>query len=90
MLQRIGQVAYKLELPKDRRIHHVVHVSQLIKYIPSLATVSQEPPTMPASPPDQVTPVALLDLRLVSQGTSSVSQLLVGFTCFTRCLGGDQ
>jgi len=43
ILDRVGEVAYKLEFPLNLKIHNVFHVSQLKKYV-SGAVVSTELP----------------------------------------------
>ena len=45
IVERIGEVAYRLELPSDlNRIHEVFHVSMLRKYIPDPSHVLKEQP----------------------------------------------
>lgn len=41
ILQKVGQVAYKLELPPTAQIHPVVHVSQVVQDISSASNASQ-------------------------------------------------
>ena len=43
IVERIGEVAYRLELPSDLdRIHNVFHVSMLHKYVPDPSHVLTE------------------------------------------------
>ncbi|GMY08147.1 Integrase catalytic domain-containing protein [Fagus crenata] len=64
ILQRIGQVAYKLELPLDTRIHPVFHVSLLKEKLGSKISVQ---PQLPITVGDhnelRVRPMTILDRR---------------------------
>jgi hypothetical protein len=65
VLQRIGSVSYKLDLPPHSSIHPVFHVSQLKKVVGSAVPVS---PVLP----DELTTLQvaekILQQRMVNQG----------------------
>jgi hypothetical protein len=74
VLERVGEVAYRLDLPLTSRIHPVIHVSQLKKAIGAKVQVQDQLP----SPLDiLLVPSRLLQRRLRQQGPVSVSQVLV-------------
>jgi hypothetical protein len=77
ILQRIGKVAYKLQVPETCRIHPVVHVSQLKRHVPSHIQVSSDPSIIPAGPTDDLLPVAVIDQRCVSVGATTKYQVLI-------------
>ena len=42
IIQKVGKVAYKLDLPNElERVHNVFHVSQIRKYVPDVTHVLQ-------------------------------------------------
>jgi transposase InsO family protein len=74
ILQRIGTVAYKLELPTSSSIHPVFHVSQLKPSVKPSILVS------PSLPPDNVDvqfPIQVMARRSISRGGHDVRQALV-------------
>ena len=75
MMDTVGKVAYKLELPSDAQIHNVFHVSQLRKVfgyigqvIPLSANLTQEV---------EFEPLAILERRMVKRGSQATAQLLI-------------
>lgn len=76
VLERIG-VAYKLELPAESRIHPVIHVSQLKKYIPKDSVVTEDMSTICTDPNELLKPERKLDTRMIQRGLKMIKQVLI-------------
>jgi hypothetical protein len=77
VLERIGEVAYKLQLPDSAQVHPVFHVSQLKPYTENYSPVYSHLPEVPDLTAVMPVPVAILDRRLVRKGNSSSPQVLI-------------
>lgn len=74
ILARVGEVAYKLDLPPTSAIHPVVHVSQLRRALPPHHQVLSSLPT--STSPVQA-PQAILDSRVKLSSNKKRRQVLV-------------
>ncbi|CAN6166876.1 unnamed protein product [Urochloa humidicola] len=74
VLERVGLVAYRPELPATSSIHPVFHISQLKKAVaPEVVVI----PSVPASIDLPRVPERVLQRRMVSCGNSSSPQVLI-------------
>ena len=76
VLERIGEVAYKLQLPARTKIHLVFHVSQLKKHI-GLAQGQSHLPLLDDSGSIVKEPLSILDRRLVKRHGQTATEVLV-------------
>ena len=73
MLERVGLIAYKLELPTSVRIHPVFHVSQLKKKVGATLQVQLQVPT--DSVEQILEPEAIVDRRTVNRNGKATSEV---------------
>jgi hypothetical protein len=77
VVEKVGTMAYKLELPHVAQVHPIFHVSQLKSFTPDYTPVFAELPTPPKLDLCELEPELILDRRLTKKGNSVVTQILV-------------
>lgn len=68
MVARIGEVVYRLELPRDAQIHRVIHVSQLKRRVGLEIDVSNILPAVNTVGNIVIRPEQVLEYRQVKKG----------------------
>ena len=80
MLEKVGLVAYRLQLPADSLIHLVFHISQLKPFHPDYTPMYQELPKVKDLSIVDSTPEMILERSLVKKGNVAVPPVKVKWT----------
>ncbi|KOM31261.1 hypothetical protein LR48_Vigan01g081600 [Vigna angularis] len=76
VLQQIGKVAFRLQLPEAARIHPIFHVSQLKKAVGEKKVEKELPAELQADGP-MFRPAKVLDRRTRQLGAEDIPQVLI-------------
>lgn len=77
VVKRIGNVAYRLNLPHDSKIHNVFHVSQLKPFIADYSPMFSDLPRATDIVASNSIPEEVIDRRLVRKGNTATPQVLI-------------
>ncbi|XP_071680642.1 uncharacterized protein [Lolium perenne] len=77
VLERIGEVAYKLQFPSTAKVHPVFHVSQLKPFTPKYTRVFDELPSVPDLAATTIEPEEILERPMVRSGNMVATQVLI-------------
>lgn len=78
IIQNIGAVAYKLELPIHSKIHPFFHVSLLKRHTGELPKTTPLPlPPLSKDHHPILTPLAVLDKRTITTDSQQIDQVLI-------------
>lgn len=80
VLERVGTVAYRLDLPPSCSIHPVFHVSQLKPFTADYSPVFTDLSKVPVLDASSAQPAAILERRMVKRGNSAVPQVHIQWT----------
>ena len=80
VLKRIGQVAYRLDLPSHSRLHPVFYVSQIKKKLGAADCVVEELSTATDNGTIRLEPKRLIDILWVQHGGKTIQEALVQWT----------
>lgn len=86
ILQKVGKVAYRLDLPPDAKIHVVVHVSLLKQFVATADVVSQDLSIVLLDSAAKLEPAKVLATRNIRKGESVITQWLVQWTSMPASL----
>jgi len=77
VIQKIGMVAYKLNLPPNSTIHPVFHISQLKKKVGSNQSINPVLPVLGPGVAMQPSPQLILARRMIKRRNAATPQVLV-------------